>query len=227
MAPSSFNLCYITDRRQLRSESLSLRIQKAIQSGMDLIQIREKDLPARELLQLAKYAVDAAGGRDAAQDPLSGFGVVQRSRIVVNDRLDVALAVEAHGVHLGTQSMPARAVRAIVPQNFLVGVSCHSLQEARAAESSGADYILLGPVFETPSKLAYGPPLGLEKLREVASMVKMPVIALGGIGVNRVWPCLEAGAAGIAGIRLFQECESLEARVAELRALVASFRFDP
>jgi thiamine-phosphate pyrophosphorylase len=225
MAPGSFNLCYITDRQQLRSESLSLRIQKAIQAGVDLIQIREKDLSARELLQLAKHAVAAARGRGEAQDPLSGPALFQGSRIVVNDRLDVAMAAEAHGVHLGTQSMPARVVRSMVPEKFLVGVSCHSLEEARAAESSGADYILLGPVFETPSKLAYGPPLGLEKLRGVATLVKIPVIALGGIAVSRVWPCLEAGAAGIAGIRVFQECESLEVRVAELRALIASFRF--
>jgi thiamine-phosphate pyrophosphorylase len=227
MASGSFNLCYITDRQQLRSESLSLRIQKAIQAGVDLIQIREKDLSAREQLYLAKHAVDAARELYVAQDPLSGLAVFQGSRIAVNDRLDVAIAAEAHGVHLGTQSMPARAVRAVVPEDFLVGVSCHSLEEARAAESSAADYILLGPLFETPSKLAYGLPLGLEKLREVASLVKIPVIALGGITVNRVSLCLEAGAAGIAGIRLFQECESLEARVAELRALIASLRKKP
>lgn len=113
--------------------------------------------------------------------------------------------------------MPAPLVRAMLPEDFLVGVSCHSLAEAREAESSRADYILLGPVFETPSKLAYGPPLGLGKLREVTSQVGVPVIALGGITVDRVNLCLENGAAGVAGIRLFQECESLEAMVQALR----------
>lgn len=208
MAPRSFRLCYITDRHLLGSESLQQRIQQAVQAGVDLVQIRERDLPTRELLSLAQGAVDAARGRGP-----------EASRIVVNDRLDVALAVAAHGVHLGTQSMPARLVRAMLPEEFLVGVSCHSLAEARAAESSRADYILLGPVFETPSKLAYGPPLGLENLHEVTSQVRIPVIALGGITIGRVKPCLENGAAGIAGIRIFQECESLEALVRALRAM--------
>lgn len=208
MAPSSFRLCYITDRHLLGSESLQQRIQQAVQASVDLVQIREKDLPTRELLSLVQGAVDAARGRGP-----------EASRIVVNDRLDVALAAGAHGVHLGTQSMPARLVRAMLPEDFLVGVSCHSLAEARAAESSRADYILLGPVFETPSKLAYGPPLGLENLNRVASQVRIPVIALGGITIGRVKPCLENGAAGIAGIRVFQECESLEALVHALRAM--------
>jgi thiamine-phosphate pyrophosphorylase len=132
--------------------------------------------------------------------------------------LDVAVAAGAAGVHLGNQSLPASAVRAIVPPGFLVGVSCHSLEEAFAACSGGADYILLGPIFETPSKLAYGLPLGLEKLREATTRVKFPVLALGGITVERVKLCLEAGARGIAAIRIFQDCASIEERVRELRA---------
>jgi len=114
--------------------------------------------------------------------------------------------------------MPAVAVRKVAPHPFVVGVSCHSLGEAIAAESAGADYLLLGPVFETPSKLKYGPPLGLDELRRVTGQVRMPVLALGGITVECVRPCLEAGAAGIAGIRIFQDCESIEALVRELRA---------
>lgn len=198
-----FQLCYITDRKSLRSSPESF-LCDAIRAGVDLIQIREKDLATRELIPLAARAVSCSRGT--------------ASRIVVNDRLDVALSVDAAGVHLGHHSLPARAARAMVPQGFLIGVSCHSLEDAVAAESDGADYILLGPVFETPSKLPYGPPLGLQKLQEVTTRVNVPVLALGGITLERVKSCLEAGAQGIAGIRIFQDAPSLVKLMTELRA---------
>jgi thiamine-phosphate pyrophosphorylase len=185
-----FQLCYITDRKALKPGALLPRIEAAMRAGVDLLQIREKDLPARELITIVRSAVEAARGRS--------------TRIVVNDRLDVALGLGAAGVHLGTQSLPAPIVREIVSPRFLVGVSCHSLEEALAAAAARADYILLGPIFETPSKLAYGPPLGLAKLREVAAQVSVPILALGGVTVERARACLEAGAAGVAGISIFQ-----------------------
>ncbi len=202
--PHAFQLCYITDRRALEPVPLLPRILEAVQAGVDFVQVREKDLPTPALVELVKGAVEGARGSN--------------THIVVNDRLDVALALDASGVHLGTQSIPAAAVRARAAKDFLVGVSCHSLAEALAAEEAGADYALLGPIFETPSKLAFGPPLGLEALQEVTQRVKIPVLALGGIKLDRVKACLEAGAAGIAGIRLFQECESVEDLVRTLRA---------
>ncbi len=202
-------LCYITDRRGLEPRPLLPHILAAIEAGVDLVQIREKDLPTGELLELAGAAVAAA----------AGTGV----KVVVNDRLDIALALGAHGVHLGGGSLPPAAARSTVDklllrEPFFVGVSCHSLEQARAAAMAGADYILLGPIFPTPSKLAYGPPLGLKKLREVTASVKVPVLALGGVGVEQVKSCLAAGAAGIAGIRIFQETEALAGRVRELRS---------
>jgi thiamine-phosphate pyrophosphorylase len=202
--PYALELCYITDRRALEPKPLLPWIQEAIRVGVDLVQIREKDLATRDLLELVKAALDAA--RETT------------TRLVVNDRLDVALAAGAAGVHLGTQSLPARVVRELVPRDFLVGGSCHSLEETLSAESAGADYVLLGPIFATPSKLPYGPPLGLAKLREVAARVKIPLLALGGMTVERVRACLEAGATGIAGISIFQNCESLEEQVQQLRA---------
>jgi thiamine-phosphate pyrophosphorylase len=208
--PYALELCYITDRRALEPRLLLPRIQEAIRVGVDLVQIREKDLATRELLGLVGAAVDAA--RETT------------TRLVVNDRLDVALAARAAGVHLGTQSLPTRVVRELVPRDFLVGVSCHSLEEAVRGEMGGADYVVLGPIFETPSKLPYGSPLGLAKLREVAARVRVPVLALGGITVERARTCLEAGAAGVAGISLFQNCDSLTVRVRELRAEFAANR---
>jgi len=202
--PYALELCYITDRRALEPKPLLPRIQEAARVGVDLVQIREKDLATRELLGLVGAAVDAARGT--------------ATRLVVNDRLDVALAAGAAGVHLGTQSLPTRVVRELVPRDFLVGVSCHSLAETLRAEAGGADYVVLGPIFATPSKLPYGPPLGLAKLREVTAQVKIPVLSLGGITVERARACLEAGATGIAGISIFQNCESLEGQVQQLRA---------
>jgi thiamine-phosphate pyrophosphorylase len=203
---SSFRLCYITDQAALQPRLLVDFIQQAARAGVDLIQVREKALPTPELTDLVRQAVVAAS-------------LNPETRIVVNDRLDLALALSASGVHLTTQSVPARAVRPRVPSDFLIGVSCHSLDEAVDAEQSGADYIVLGPIFATPSKLPYGPPLGLSKLNEVTCQLGIPVLALGGITVQNAASCLDCGAAGIAGIRLFQECESMEERVQELRAL--------
>lgn len=197
-------LCYITDRRALEPRPLLPRIGEAAWAGVDLIQVREKDLETRPLVELVEGALAAARGT--------------QTRIVVNDRLDVALVCGAHGAHVGGQSMPPQVVRAHVGKEFLVGVSCHSLDEALAAESAGADYILLGPIFESPSKIQYGPPLGLGSLRAVTARVKVSVLALGGITLERVKLSLEAGAAGIAAIRLFQECDSLEALVSDLHA---------
>jgi len=201
-------LYYITDSAQLKGRSLEESIHRAITARVDWIQIREKDLPVRALLSLTQTAVEQASRETAG-----------RTRVVVNDRLDVALAANASGVHLGTRSMPAAAVRHVVPPEFMVGVSCHSLDEALAAAAAGANYILLGPVFETPSKAQYGPPLGIAKLAEVTQGVRIPVFALGGITVERASICLANGAAGIAGIRVFQDCENLEKLVRQLRSV--------
>lgn len=178
-------------------------LQAMAGAGVDLIQLREKDLDSRALLGLVKSSVEAIRGT--------------KTRIVVNDRLDVAIAAGAHGVHLGGHSAPLEAILRHVPEDFLVGVSCHSIEEALKAEAGGADYILLGPTFDTPSKRLYGPPLGLNKLSEVADQVRIPLLALGGITVDRVRLCLDAGATGIAGIRLFQEGPSPADRVRDLR----------
>jgi thiamine-phosphate pyrophosphorylase len=201
--PHPIHLCYITDRHALAPLPLLPHLRAVVQAGVDMIQLREKDLASRELLGLAKAAVEACRG--------------SRTRIVVNDRLDVAMATGAHGVHLGGQSAPLEAVRGHVDKDFLVGASCHSMDEALKAEAGGADYILLGPIFDTPSKRPYGPPLGLDKLSEVANRIKIPLLALGGVTAARVRPCLDAGATGIAAIRLFQEGPSIAERVQELR----------
>ncbi len=197
-------VCYVTDRKVLDAADAAgnvlAKIRGAMAAGVDWVQIRERDMLARELLGLAK----AAGGIG------TGGG-----RVIVNDRLDVALAAGAAGVHLGGESVPAREVvrwcrRRNAPAGFLIGVSCHSLEEAREAEDSGASYVFFGPVFETPSKKKFGPPQGIARLGEACRAVRIPVIAIGGVNEGNVAECLRAGAAGIAAIRMFQESSEAE-----------------
>jgi len=210
-AASSPLLCCVTSLRALGpaaspAELLAL-LRGIVAAGVDWIQIREKDLPARELFHLTTECVALAAAG---------------TRILVNDRLDVALAAGAAGVHLGRESAPAREVKqwcraGHAPPGFLVGVSCHSLNEALEAEADGADYIFFGPVFATPSKEAFGPPQGIARLAEVCSSVRIPALAIGGIAPENAAECLRAGAAGIAAIRLFQQTTDLPAVVERLR----------
>ena len=201
-------LCYITDRRTLPAglELLTL-IGMATEAGVDMIQVREKDLPIRDQLSLLRSALEITGATATA--------------VMVNDRLDAALGAGASGVHLGGESLPAAKVRAAlgpaVESTFCVGVSCHSVAEVRAAEDAGASYVLLGPIFDTPSKRIYGPPLGLEVLTEAARNCQVPLLALGGITPTRVRACVEAGASGIAGISIFQRPEMSASRLQNLR----------
>jgi thiamine-phosphate pyrophosphorylase len=145
------------------------------------------------------------------------------ARVFVNDRLDVALAANAAGVHLGGKSLPLEIVnewrRSAGRLDFMIGVSCHSLESARAAERGGADYIFFGPVFATPSKAAFGAPQGIESLREVCTSVEIPVLAIGGVNLENVRACITAGAAGIAAIRLFQTATDAAGLAAELKAM--------
>ena len=213
-------LCYVTDRQALRvtsagGESVALleQIGRAAEAGVDWIQLREKDLAGRPLFDLASAAAGIARSKAHTGGVLT--------RILINDRLDIAWAAGAGGVHLGENSLPAREVTAEKRRRkqleFLVGVSCHSNEEALQAALDGADYIFFGPVFATPSKAAFGAPQGLARLAEVCSAVRIPVLAIGGITADNAAASLDAGAAGLAGIRLFQEATSLDSLLAAIR----------
>lgn len=127
------------------------------------------------------------------------------TRLLVNDRFDIARAAGADGVHLTSRSLPTKVIRSIVDEDFLIGVSTHSLETAQQARHEGADFVVFGPVFETPSKQVFGEPQGIEKLRQVTSELPgFPVFAIGGIDLGNIADCFRAGASGIAAIRLFQ-----------------------
>ena len=184
-------LYYITDRKQLKGISLTGCIRRALERGVDFIQIREKDLEDRALYELTRAAVRMARGTHC--------------RILVNGRADIALAAGAHGVHLPSTGLRFRDIRAWLPADFLVGVSVHTLREINRACREKADYILLGHVFPTESKRGYGPSLGLKFLRRACAAASTPVFALGGIRPELIDSVVECGAAGVAGISLFQD----------------------
>ncbi len=216
-------LYYITDRKQFpgpeprRRELLLAKISEAARAGVDYIQLREKDLPARELQALAQQAVRIC--RETRNQK-------RETRLLINSRSDVALATGADGVHLPSGDISASDAQAISSsartrnskletRNFVVAVSCHTAEEVRLAETQGADFAVFGPVFE---KVGTSLSVGLDALRAACHLGHMPVLAIGGITLENAGACLQAGAAGIAAIRLFQE-NAVGEIVAKLRPL--------
>ena len=218
-------LCYVTDRHSLPLDqqtdartALLQKIAAMLSAGVDWVQIREKDLSAKDLVSLTRQALklrttSSGEGRNGAP-------------ILVNDRLDIALAEGADGVHLGESSLPVSEVKRLdelraAGKTFLVGASCHSIESAKFAEREGADYVIFGPVFDTPSKAAFGASQGIDRLAQVCSSVSIPVLAIGGITIENAPDCFAAGAAGIAAIRLFQDSPDPAATIRSLRHCIS------
>ena len=179
-----FNLYLITDRKLVKRGNLLDVVELALQAGIRAVQLREKDLSSRELYELAFEMKKITSKHDAL--------------LFINDRIDIALAVDADGVHLGTESIPLYKARTLMGPDRLIGVSCHNQVCARSAQEKGADFITFGPLFYTPSKAPYGDPVGLEKLELVTSSLSIPVFGLGGVNQTNARQVMDAGASGIS-----------------------------
>jgi len=182
--PVDFRLYLITDRRLASGMDLLSAVERALSGGVRAVQLREKDLGGRELLELARK-VRALATRYGA-------------KLLVNDRVDVAIAAGADGVHLGGDSIPPREARRLLGPGKLIGCSTHGPEQLAAAEAGGADFAVFGPVYHTPSKAPYGPPLGIDALRRACAAASIPVFALGGIGAGNLNEVIAAGADGIS-----------------------------
>jgi len=184
--PSSWGLYVVTDRHQTKGRVLEAVVDAALQGGARAIQLREKDLSARALFELAQRLLPLVHSRGAT--------------LLVNDRVDLTLTLPLDGVHLARTSLPPAEARALLGPKRLIGVSCHTAEEAIEAQEGGADFVVLGPLFLTQSKAAYGLPVGLERLRDVRRQVRLPILGIGGITASNAGEVIAAGADGVAAI---------------------------
>lgn len=205
--PVDFNLYLITDRKQLpQGNSLVETVAAALAGGVRAVQLREKDLAAAELYPLARE--------------LRALTTRHGARLLINDRIDVALAVGADGVHLGGHSLPVTVARSILGPDKLIGVSTHHPEEVAAAHHNGADFVTFGPVYFTPSKAVYGEPAGLGPLREVCASAPLPVFALGGIALERLPDLRAAGCHRVALISAILAADNPTAAAAAILARI-------
>jgi thiamine-phosphate pyrophosphorylase len=191
-----FSFYLVTDRHQTLGRPLLDVCRAAFRAGVRAVQLREKDLSAQPLLGLARDVVSASSAFDA--------------RVLLNDRIDIAMAAGCAGVQLPSAGFPASIARKVLGPNRLIGISTHSAEEAARAESDGADFVVLGPIFETPSKLSFGAPLGLAELERARQRCRIPLFAIGGITKGRVHDVQRAGAFGIAVVGAVMAANDVE-----------------
>lgn len=198
-----FKLYLITDRKLFgSSEEMLTAIEKALKGGVDAVQLREKDLPVRKLLALAYR--------------MRSLTEMYGAKLFINDRVDVAVAVGADGVQLSLMGIPAHAARKASAGRLMIGVSAHSIQEVQKAQAEGTDFLTVGPVYETPSKMAYGRPIGIKMLKEAAAG-SVPVFAIGGINTHRAKEVIEQGVFGVAVISAILQADDVQKTTEEFK----------
>ena len=202
MPPVDFKLYFIGARRQTQGRPLGEVIRQAAEAGVSAVQFREKDLSLRDQLRLAQEI--------QAITKLAGM------KLFINDRIDLCLALDAEGVHLPSKGLPPQVARKMLGEKKWIAASCHSVEEARRAESGGADFAVLGPVYDTPSKRPYGAPLGIDTFRKAKRSVTIPLFAIGGINRARLKEVFDAGADGVAVISAITAAEDVQKASQEL-----------
>jgi thiamine-phosphate pyrophosphorylase len=195
-------LFLVTDRHQTNGRPMVPLLQRVLTAGVPAIQLRERDLSAKELVTLARE--------------VQAMMASHRSQLLINDRIDVALALEGVGVHLRSNSLPVSVARQLLGAQRLLGISVHAVEEAVQVESQGVDYIVLGPIYETPTKQMFGPPLGIQTLEKACRLVRIPIIGIGGVTAARVREMRCAGAFGVAVITAVLGAVNVESAVREL-----------
>ena len=202
MPPLESRLFLVTDRHQTNGRPLVPLLQRVLTAAVPMVQLRERDLSARELVRLAREVQAVTASR--------------RSQLLINDRIDVALALEGVGVHLRSNSLPVSVARKLLGAQRLLGISVHAVEEVMEAEAQGADYIILGPIYETPSKQMFGPPLGIHTLEKACRLVRIPIIGIGGVTAARAREMRRAGAFGVAVITAILGAADVESATREL-----------
>jgi thiamine-phosphate pyrophosphorylase len=202
MPTLSSRLLVVTDRHQTNGRPLVPLLRQVLTAAVPIVQLRERDLSARELVRLARevQAVTAS----------------HRCQLLINDRIDIALALEGVGVHLRSNSLPVSVARQLLGAQCLLGISVHTVEEAIQVESQGADYIILGPIYETPSKQMFGPPLGIHTLEKVCRLVRIPIFGIGGVTAVRAHEMRRAGAFGVAVITAILGAIDVDSATCEL-----------
>lgn len=208
MPKPNFNLYLITDRTQTKGRDLLWLLEQALDAGVKSIQLREKDLGGRDLFILA--------------EKVSNLCQSYRSALFINERIDIALAVNAAGVQLGNASVPVALARQLLGAEKMIGLSTHSLGEALEAQQQGADFILFGPVYFTPSKATYGAPQGLNKLKEVVEKISLPVYAIGGIKPENITDVRRMGVSGVALISAIMSSDAPKNATNDLLRMMGS-----
>ena len=208
MPKPDFKLYLITDRTQTKGRDLLWLLEQALDAGAKAIQLREKDLAGRDLFLLAEKASKLC----------QNYG----SSLFVNERVDIALAVNAAGVQLGKASVPIAFARQLLGAQKLIGVSTHSLNEALEAQQQGADFLLFGPVYFTPSKATYGAPQGVNKLKEIVEKISLPVYAIGGIKMENILDLRSIGVSGVALISSIMSSDAPKKATRDLLRIIGS-----